>query len=122
VPTDGNGNIDFNSLTEFGIVQQQIEKEGLQIPKDLNKINKKLADAGLSIRLNEKGEFTSTSHMEEFLLTYAYSNNGSLTKNNQYIRKIKGKEESDVMNLFDQIFEVYKMESPINSVFANNTF
>lgn len=122
VPTDGNGNIDFNSLTEFGIIQQQIEKEGLQIPKDLNKINKKLADAGLSIRLNEKGEFTSTSHMEEFLLTYAYSNNGNLTKNNQYIRKIKGKEESDVMNLFDQIFKVYKMESPINSVFANNTF
>jgi hypothetical protein len=122
VPTDGNGNIDFNSLTEFGIIQQQIEKEGLQIPKDLNKINKKLADAGLSIRLNEKGEFTSTSHMEEFLLTYAYSNNGNLTKNNQYIRKIKGKEESDVMNLFDQIFKAYKMESPINSVFANNTF
>lgn len=122
VPTDGNGNIDFNSLSEFGIVQQQIEQEGLQIPKDLNKINKKLADAGLNIRLNEQGEFTSTSHMEEFLLTYAYSNNGSLTKNNQYVRKIKGKEESDVMNLFDQIFKAYKMESPINSVFANNTF
>ena len=122
VPTDGNGNIDFNSLSEFGIIQQQIEQEGLQISKDLNKINKKLADAGLNIRLNENGEFTSNSHMEEFLLTYAYSNNGSLTKNNQFVRKIKGNEESDVMNLFDQIFKVYKMESPINSVFANNTF
>lgn len=89
-------------------------------PEKFNLINQEYYNNGLPIKLDSKGKPTSQSQVAQFLITHAYAENDDLAKGNGLVKEITGDEESELNDLMDQIFEQYKMESPVSMV--NNAY
>lgn len=124
LPVNENGDIDFELMGIYARVQDDLKDKGIldmpNSPEKFNLINQEYYNNGLPIKLDSKGKPTSQSQVAQFLITHAYAENDDLAKGNGLVKEITGDEESELNDLMDQIFEQYKMESPVSMM--NNAY
>lgn len=118
VPTDGKGNINWQSLTTFHKVLSQLdsipEYTNADAPTKQMIANAQFEKLGLNIRMNENGEFEATDgqKMEPYMLFYGYAKDDKMNSNNIYTKNITGDRKDAVLDEMERIYEALGMEDP----------
>ena len=120
IPTDGKGNIQWNELDKFQTALAKLE----EIPEyaNGNKTDKQIIannyfqQLGLRMKVNDNGEFVSTSGngqtMEQYVLMYGYAKDNDLTKGNAYVKNITGDAKDAILEDMERIYEALDMKDP----------
>ena len=117
VPTDGHGNIDWNTfLTTHQMMTKLNENpqfQQLDKAQQILKTNEIFRAYNIPVQVDNEGNMLHRGQkMEPYILMYGYAKDDQLTKGNSYVKDIVGKDKDAILDTMERIYEGLGLKDP----------
>lgn len=107
MPVDGQGNIDWRSLTAFSEAEDEIKRKGITDPNEKNQIHYKYNSP---VEYDPVTGQYKNGRVAQFLYTTGYTIDDNLSDSNNMYEELKGDKEDIVSDEMEQVYENFKTE------------
>lgn len=117
VPTDGHGNIDWNTFLTTHQVMTKLNEDPqfqqLDKAQQALKMNEVFRAYNIPVQMDNQGNMLHRGQkMEPYILMYGYAKDDQLTKGNSYVKDIVGKDKDAILDTMERIYEGLGLKDP----------